>query len=373
MTETVEELNAEILQQYDDNKQLYFNFLTQVENLINQLIDLEKVSSITTRLKDKDSLANKIRKKQKPLNNEDGYKYNNLTDITDICGIRICTFYSDDVDYISKIIEDEFIIDENNTIDKRKSLEPDRFGYLSLHYIVSLSNNRLNLPENRFFNDLKIEIQIRSILQHTWAEIEHDLGYKSSDGIPKTIKRDFSRLAGLLELADKEFVSIRNNLNEYKDNVNKSIESIDLQTEILIDRVSLKEFIKSEQFNQQILFIKNNLPEEITNSNDNISDEQVDKIVIGLEYLNLTTISDLSKCLNQSSKFFIKSSENDLRREKYPASTFHHVALLYFVLYYQVFSQNLGFDGLANIFNILSVGNISEDYKLLLEDYQNMD
>lgn len=83
-------------------------------------------------------------------------------------------------------------------------MEPDRFGYCSVHYVVEMSQKRLNLYEHQAYEGLKCEIQIRSVLQHAWAEIEHDLGYKSEIAIPKRIRRNFSRLAGLLEIADKE-------------------------------------------------------------------------------------------------------------------------------------------------------------------------
>ena len=47
-----------------------------------------------------------------------------------------------------------------------------------------------------------MEIQIRTVMQHAWAEIEHDLGYKSKEDIPDKYRRQFSILAGLIELAD---------------------------------------------------------------------------------------------------------------------------------------------------------------------------
>ena len=60
---------------------------------------------------------------------------------------------------------------------------------------------------------VKLEIQIRSILQHAWAEIEHDLCYKNSTPLPRKIKRRMYRLAGVLELADKEFSAVKYDLN----------------------------------------------------------------------------------------------------------------------------------------------------------------
>jgi putative GTP pyrophosphokinase len=81
---------------------------------------------------------------------------------------------------VAELIEREFVIDRDNTVDKRKQLDPDRFGYLSLHHIVQLGPTRSQLVEYSSFGGIKAEIQTRSILQHSWAEVEHDLGYKSS-------------------------------------------------------------------------------------------------------------------------------------------------------------------------------------------------
>lgn len=369
MVRSDKEIKQKLLQEYEINEQLYKNFLFQINNLLSQLIDVEIISSTTTRLKDRESLAGKIEKKQKFISDEKGYKYNNLKDITDICGIRICTFYSDNVDEISKIIESEFVIDKENSIDKRKSLEPDRFGYLSLHYIISLPENRLVLPENIPFKGMKIEIQIRSILQHTWAEIEHDIGYKSSDGIPKAIKRDFSRLAGLLELADKEFISIRDNLKKYKKNINESIQHGNMEKDIYIDRVSLKELISSEYFKEQVNFIHTKAEEAIINVISDVSDEKIDNIVKCLKYLKVNTINEFLLILNQSQHMII---EKYLKGYKNKGASLYYVGILYYGLYYENFRKNLGYEGLKKICEILNVGTIDEDFELLLTAYKEV-
>lgn len=102
--------------------------------------------------------------------------------------------------------------------------DPDRFGYLSLHFIARLSDGRVELVEYRRFKGLRFEIQIRSILQHAWAEIEHDLGYKSASGVPAEVRRRFARVSGLLELADSEFCAIRDQLNSYEVNLPEIIQ-----------------------------------------------------------------------------------------------------------------------------------------------------
>ncbi|HBP1885489.1 TPA: hypothetical protein L5W43_000983 [Pseudomonas aeruginosa] len=232
---------------FGEKHQAYEKLCKTSADLIERLLDHSniKVHSISWRCKNKKSLEKKIEKKK---------KYKSLDEITDIAGIRIITNYSDEVDLIAAIIEKEFKVDKENSIDKRIAIDPERFGYLSLHYVVELSNNRSKLVEYKAFKGLKIEVQIRSILQHTWAEIEHDIGYKSQFEVPKHIKRKFSRLAGLLELADQEFISIRNEQQKY----NEALASeIDLNSaQIGLDKNSFDAFAKK---NSQCIALDENI------------------------------------------------------------------------------------------------------------------
>ena len=179
---------SDILITYDERKDKFESYALTLKSLLTTLICNEKISihSLESRVKTKKSLEGKINKKG---------KYKSIDDITDIVGIRIITHYADDVDKIAAIVEKEFTIDQENSIDKRTSIAPDKFGYLSLHYIVTLSSTRTNLKEYEVYKNIKAELQIRSILQHAWAEIEHDIGYKSATGLPNEIRRYFSRLA----------------------------------------------------------------------------------------------------------------------------------------------------------------------------------
>ena len=56
-----------------------------------------------------------------------------MDDVTDLVGIRVITYFADDVNAIAQVIENEFEIDSQNSTDRREALEADRFGYLSLH------------------------------------------------------------------------------------------------------------------------------------------------------------------------------------------------------------------------------------------------
>ncbi|KZN58723.1 hypothetical protein N473_04620 [Pseudoalteromonas luteoviolacea CPMOR-1] len=227
-----------LMVEYDNSIEILNQFSSSMQSLVSRLMNASSITahSISARVKSRNSLQTKATKKS---------KYSLLSEVTDIVGIRIITHYSDEVDQIADLIEKEFTVDTDNSIDKRASLDPDRFGYLSLHYVVSLSSSRSKLIEYEKFSSMKFEIQIRSILQHTWAEIEHDIGYKSKIEIPKPVRRKFSQLAGLLEMADDQFIQIRNELKVYEDDVADII--VQAPNDVGIDNVTIHNYIRTSK------------------------------------------------------------------------------------------------------------------------------
>ncbi|HVZ72316.1 MAG TPA: hypothetical protein VHJ20_08070 [Polyangia bacterium] len=131
-----------------------------------------------------------------------------LRDITDLAGVRIITYFPSDLALIDTLLAEEFEITERS--DKSEILvQEDRFGYQSVHYLVRFSERRSDFAEYSRFRSAVAEVQVRTILQHAWAEIEHDIQYKASATIPTEIHRRFTALAGLLEIADREFQAIQ--------------------------------------------------------------------------------------------------------------------------------------------------------------------
>ena len=189
------------------------------------------VLAVEHRVKEEKSLAGKLERK--------GDGYNTLDDITDILGCRIICFLSDEIDKIGKKVEEKFVIDYENSSDKRTLLKENAFGYLSLHYICSLPYGD-KWPDE--ICGKKFEVQIRTILQHAWSAIHHDIGYKSDFGVPREISRQFARLAGLLELADDEFVRARDNMVGYTEDIRKRIITDDAD-DIAINMISLNEYV----------------------------------------------------------------------------------------------------------------------------------
>ena len=237
-----------VLTQYGQQRKKYERFAREVEHQLRCILEEEGIvcNAITSRVKERDSLTQKIDVKSD--------KYKSLSEVTDIAGIRIITYYDSDVERAAKIVEREFCVDKENSINKREALGPEKFGYCSVHYVVSMNEDRLKLPENRGYAGIKCEIQIRTVLQHAWAEIEHDLGYKSEIDIPKDIRRSFSRLAGLLEVADKEFQEIRDFLETYRAKVEAEIsEKSDYGTpDCGLDAVVLEAVLKTKPNFQEL-------------------------------------------------------------------------------------------------------------------------
>ena len=226
-----------LLQEFRDKRQELLQLDNHVFELISQTLKQQgiELNSIEHRIKTVESLAGKLERK--------GEKYRQLSDITDLVGLRIVTFYTDDVDKVAAIISQLFDIDWANSVDKRKLHDLNSFGYNSLHYICNLHGG-----------SFPFEIQIRTALQHTWSAIEHDIGYKGAVKLPPQYRRQFSRLAGMLELADDEFSRLRTTMTEYRRQIQALVKSgnlsdVALSTDSFCSYLELRPF---DRLNQRI-------------------------------------------------------------------------------------------------------------------------
>jgi len=290
--------STEILKEYDSGKFLYQEFGEIVTALIKSLIgQVVSTHQISFRIKDRDSLSTKLIRKN--------HKYISIKDITDIVGLRIVLYFEDDIDRIAEIFKKEFDIDIPNSIDKRQ-VEADKFGYRSLHYVASLNKTRLSLTEYKKFKGLKFEVQIRSILQHSWAEIEHDLGYKGESEIPQTAKRTFYRVAALLEQADIEFVKLRQEISEYEQIIKEQI--VTDSASVTIDKSALIAFIKESS----TLFEIENLIENVACKRGRVAESFITDVVLKrLKEEKIGTLKQLEDLLIQNKDLIIEFVRNE--------------------------------------------------------------
>ena len=269
----------EIISEYDSKQELYRRLADVAHDKLSRILADNGISRvhIAYRIKERSSVLDKLRRK--------AGKYHSIDDMTDVVGLRVICYFPDQVDQVSSIICDSFSIDADNSIDKRKILDPSTFGYLSMHYICRLTD--LEGPES----GIRFEIQIRTMLQHTWAEIEHDMGYKSEIAVPREVRRDFARVASLLEIADGYFMTIKNRLEAYENEVIESIRN-ERADDMALNRVTLAQFIRCSS--------------EYTALNDDIAsitgasltESQSEHYLPLLQFFGLNTISDLKKLMS---------------------------------------------------------------------------
>jgi predicted RNase H-like nuclease/ppGpp synthetase/RelA/SpoT-type nucleotidyltranferase len=125
-----------------------------------------------------------------------------LSEITDQVGLRVITFLRDDVTTVANLLAEEMQLLDDRDMGQETARE-GRWGYASRHLLVAVVGEQQ-----------PASVQVRTVLQHAWAEFEHDIRYKGS--IPEEdapdLDRRFTLAAGLLELADREFSAIRERL-----------------------------------------------------------------------------------------------------------------------------------------------------------------
>jgi ppGpp synthetase/RelA/SpoT-type nucleotidyltranferase len=226
--------------EYERERGLYHDFANDIVRLIRTCLTDQGINyhTITGREKDPDSFERKA--SQTSADNPSVAKYDNpLGQITDKAAVRVTTYFLDNVGLVLKVIDDEFEVRDRT--DKASS-DPDRLGYQSIHYLVRYRQDRTRLSDYRRFAGLVAEIQVRTILQHAWAEIEHDIQYKAIAAVPELIRRRFAALAGLIEIADREFQAIANENLAIRTQARIDINAGQLE-QVEITRDSFKEYI----------------------------------------------------------------------------------------------------------------------------------
>ena len=263
-----------ILEEYREALPVLEQLKEQVLTMLHEAIGRYglEVTGVEARVKTEQSLAGKLALK--------GAKYATLRDITDLVGARIITYYTDDVDRIASMAEQLFEIDWNNSVDKRRLHQLDSFGYNSLHYICRIPGY-----------DFRFELQLRTTLQHAWAAINHDTGYKTGIEIPKEYLRRINRLAGLLEMADDEFSRIRSEITDYRRRVEQLVKNGKLD-DVQLDGDTFRSYIQAkplDRLNKRIAAI----------NQAEIQEVPLTRYIRVLRALRCNTLGDVNRLIRQ--------------------------------------------------------------------------
>lgn len=232
---------ANAISQFSALRGNYVVFCDILQRILSQIARELGVNAIVqARAKDIPGFAEKISRK----------RYTDpFRQMTDLCGARVITETSAQVQAVCARIRELFDVDEQNSEDKLEKLDAKAFGYRSVHFVVSLRRDMptipgIDIPEYLYdtleseglgprIPRYKAEIQVRTLMQHAWASVVHDNLYKSQF---KTLKRkwerDASRIAAIIEDADESFSALLAELDTYKHQYGAYLTPEELRKEI---------------------------------------------------------------------------------------------------------------------------------------------
>lgn len=247
-----------------------------IPSIVKSLLDENNIEylSVTSRTKTLDSISEKVKRKtyRDPKNQ-----------LTDISGIRIILFIESDIDRVEEIIYRSFRVDKKNSSGREERLSSNEVGYRSSHIVCDIGPQRAKLPEFQGLEWLKFEFQIRTVLQHAWAELAHDRSYKFQGKLPDGIQRRLYLYAGLLEIADKGFSEIALDIEEYEKRISEKYEKGNLDVEI--NTLSLEKFVSERARDNSFLVF------------DNPAREAIGELIVELNRFGIKTIDDLNKII----------------------------------------------------------------------------
>ena len=184
---------AEARNRWRTEQHLYKAFGDCVQDRIRAALTANGIQPhIEARPKDEVTLVRKLILKPE-------HSYDSLGDKL---GVRVIVSHRDDAARVATLMHDCFECrDEEDTAQR---LGTKQLGYRGLHMFLLLKEGD---PKWMEFRHLKAELQVHTEAQHLWATMEHPI-YKLEPYIPPDLVRRMHLLAGLLEVADDEFLRI---------------------------------------------------------------------------------------------------------------------------------------------------------------------
>jgi ppGpp synthetase/RelA/SpoT-type nucleotidyltranferase len=220
----------------------------QLEQVLREILEKARdkfapLTLIQSRTKSISSFTGKVLRKRLE-------KPNPILEFTDLCGIRVIVMNREHIETFCDFIKANFDIDWDNSIDVSQRLKVNEFGYRSVHYIVSLREDSFRegdiridlpksvLPDNR--SPMKAEIQVRTMLEHCWAECSHDVAYKGAFKLPSALQRELAVSAALLENTDSNLTRINNAIKRYYSNYGSYMTIDEIEEELEIGEIIIE-------------------------------------------------------------------------------------------------------------------------------------
>ncbi len=194
-------------------KNIYENYtpyldkiMDNIKNVLSENIRLSSQPTYKSRIKSFQSYYKKLLR-QKP---DEAANSDILVCLTDMMGIRVICAFLEDISSVREQLQSLFDVKEVEVKGADQSFS--QFGYESVHVLVSIPESCM--PENisglEIPDGLVCEIQIRTILQDAWAEVEHELIYKTEfTPFDLPLRRKLASINASLSLADIIFQEIR--------------------------------------------------------------------------------------------------------------------------------------------------------------------
>jgi len=205
--------NRKVLEaQYEADRRIYELVLEEMVQMFRPWFDAEGLRpGIKVRVKSFPSWFEKVLKKIRHGVAPDQVQ------IHDVLGMRVVCPFLEDLRKIEQIIRGHFTVLEEEKKGAPQSFK--EFGYESTHFLVELPPALVR--DLALANPPPCEIQVRTILQDAWAEVEHELVYKSKFfPFDQPLKRKMAALNANLTLSDIIFQEIR----EYQRQLNLELE-----------------------------------------------------------------------------------------------------------------------------------------------------
>ena len=288
-----------------------------VSEFLNLLLQkcFPHAQSVEARTKSRSSIAGKVLTKFAHISDAAQI----YQELTDLAGGRVIFLRQSEVDDAEQKIRNSFPVDDRNSQDTANRLNIKEFGYLSKHYIIAIDWHFLQRHDDiltkaaelylckydcgqedtaslkakieNFFSSrsdkmIFAELQIRSCLQHVWAELEHDQIYKGNRNVPAELQRSWHALAAILEHADQGIEQVLSQLQRQRDNtpyyiaeeLQNKIQKLEIITKIQLDDDSMpaekkRKYLQQYKNELSALYRINSKPDpELLNEIDKAAD-----------------------------------------------------------------------------------------------------